>query len=400
MAWREDWLNEARVSVYPKILLALYIVLGIGWIALSTDFVDRSGKPLGYDFITFWAASDLALHGQAGDVFDPAKIFAAQQRAVAANQSVYLWHYPPVFLLFVLPLALVPYLVSCALFVGVTLAIYILYLRRLVDSRHTLWVLLAFPGVFVNLMHGQNGFMTAVLIAAGSLALERRPILAGILIGALCYKPHFGLLFPLVLLAGRHWIAFASAAVTAAAICGAATLVFGIEGWVGFFNNLALTRHVLEVGFLPWYKMPTLFAALRMLDASLPVAYAAQFLGAAAATVVTVHVWYRRLGTFELRVALLAVALLLISPYSFDYDLVILALPIGLVVADGLRRGWMPGVRTLLLAAYFSPLVLPGIAEKLSLQFMPFVLLALFAAIRWRIGMAPAARPVLAAARA
>src|SRR5262245_7303175 len=121
MAWREDWLNEARVSVYPKILLVLYVVMSIGWIALSTDFVDRSGKPLGYDFITFWAASDLALHGQAGDVFDPVKIFAAQQRAVAANQSVYLWHYPPVFLLFVLPLALLPYLVSCALFVGITL---------------------------------------------------------------------------------------------------------------------------------------------------------------------------------------------------------------------------------------------------------------------------------------
>lgn len=398
MAWREDWLDEARVSVYPKILIALYVVLSIGWIALSTDFVDRSGKPLGYDFITFWAASDLALHGHAGDVFDPVKIFAAQQRAIAANESVYLWHYPPVFLLFVLPLALVPYLVSCTLFVGTTLAIYIAYMKRLVDSRHTIWVLLAFPAVFVNLMHGQNGFMTATLIAAGCLALERRPILAGILIGALCYKPHFGLLFPLVLLAGRYWIAFASAAVTAAVICGAATLVFGIEGWVGFVDNLSLTRHVLEMGFLPWHKMPTLFASLRMLDFGLPAAYAAQFLGAAAATLITVHVWYRRLGTFELRAALLSVALLLISPYSFDYDLVILALPIALLVADGLRRGWMPGVRTVLITAYFMPLVLPGIAEKLSLQLMPFVLLALFATIRWRIGMAPQPQAVLAAA--
>lgn len=398
LTWREEWLTEKRVRVYPKILLALYLILGIAWIAMSRDHVDRSSKPLGYDFITFWAASDLALQGRAVDAYDPKKIFAAEQKAVPAGQSVYLWHYPPVFQLYVLPLALAPYLLSCALWIALTLALYILCFRRIVPERGALWVLLAFPAVFVNVMHGQNGFLTAVLIAGACLTLERRPVLAGILLGSLCYKPHFGLLFPLVLIAGRFWIPLLSAALTTALICGAATLVIGVESWAAFFENLPLTRHILEVGFLPWYKMPTVFAAVRMLGGGISFAYALQIAVAVAVAAITVHVWWRRLGTLELRSALLATALLILSPYAFDYDLVVLALPIALLAVDGMRRGWMPGMRTVLAVAWFAPLILPAIAEKTSLQLMPLVLLVLFASIRRRIGAAREPRAVLAVA--
>ena len=398
LAWREDWLTEDRIRIYPKILLVLYLVLGIGWVALSKDHVDRSAKPLGYDFITFWAASDLALEGRSIDAYNTLKIFAAEKKAVPAGKSIYLWHYPPVFQLYILPLALAPYLLSCALWIIGTLALYAAYFRKLLPERHALWLLLAFPAVFVNVMHGQNGFLTAVLIAAACMNLERRPILAGILIGALCYKPHFGILFPLVLLAGRYWIPLIAAAVSTLVICAAATLVFGPANWGAFVENLPLTRHILEVGFLPWYKMPTFFATARMLGAGISAAYALQFAVAVVAAAITVHVWWRRRGSLEMRNALLAVALLMISPYAFDYDLVILALPIGLMAVDGVRNGWMPGMRTVLVAAWFAPLVLPGIAEKLSLQLMPFVLLALFATIRRRIGTATEPRAILAPA--
>jgi len=386
MAWREEWLNESRVSAYSKILIVFYLAFGIAWIALSKDLVDLRGKPVGYDFITFWAASDLALEGRAVDAYDPVKILAVQQKAVPANTSVYLWHYPPVFHLVVLPLALLPYLLSCALFIAFTLALYVAYMRRVFPGGHTLLLLLAFPAAFVNVIHGQNGFLTAVLVAAACLNLERRPVLAGVLIGALCYKPHFGLLFPLVLIAGRHWVSFAAAALTTAILCAAATVVFGFESWVAFWQNLALTREVLEAGFLPWAKMPTVFAAIRMLGGSVTLAYVLQFAAAAAVTVMTVYAWYRGRGSFELRVALLTVALLLISPYGFDYDLVILALPIGLLAVDGMRNGWMPGVRTILVVVWFMPLVMPGIAERISLQFMPVVLLLLFALVWRRLG--------------
>jgi arabinofuranan 3-O-arabinosyltransferase len=45
--------------------------------------------------------------------------------------------------------------------------------------------------------------------------LERHPALAGICLGLLTYKPQFGLLFPIVLIADRRWLTIAVAALVA-----------------------------------------------------------------------------------------------------------------------------------------------------------------------------------------
>ena len=54
-------------------------------------------------------------------------------------------------------------------------------------------------------------------VGGGLLLLDRRPVLAGILFGALCYKPHFGMLIPVALAASGRWRAFGAAAASAAA---------------------------------------------------------------------------------------------------------------------------------------------------------------------------------------
>jgi hypothetical protein len=48
--------------------------------------------------------------------------------------------------------------------------------------RDTLIAALAFPAVFVNLTHGQNGFLTAGLFTGALLGLETHPWLAGMLL--------------------------------------------------------------------------------------------------------------------------------------------------------------------------------------------------------------------------
>lgn len=121
--WNEEWLNGARLRAYPYIFLALYVAFASGWFLLSTDLLDRSGKPLGYDFIAFWTASDLALQGRAIDAYDPEKIFAAAQAAVPGSRYLFAWHYPPVFHLAVLPLALLPYMLAYAVWALGTLAL-------------------------------------------------------------------------------------------------------------------------------------------------------------------------------------------------------------------------------------------------------------------------------------
>jgi hypothetical protein len=389
MAWNESWLSEARIAVYPKIAVAIYVALGAAWFLVSKDLLDPSEKPLGYDFIAFWSASELALAGRAVAAYDPEAIFATAQTAVPGIRHLFAWHYPPIFFLAVLPLALLPYLWAYFAWVAATLALYLGVLRRIVPGPHAVWLLLAFPAAFLNLMHGQNGFVTAALVAGACLSLAKRPLLAGLCIGCLCYKPQLGLLFPLVLLAGRHWAAFAAAAATTLALAAVATLAFGLGSWVAFWNNLPMQQAHLEAGRLFLHKMPTMFASVRLLGGGLTLAYALQAIVGITVAALTVHAWYRRVGTLELRGALLAVALLLLSPYAYDYDLVVLALPIALLAADGLRHGWMPGLRTLLVAVWLAPLLLPAVAEALKLQLMPALLIAFFAVIHRRLMSAP-----------
>jgi hypothetical protein len=47
------------------------------------------------------------------------------------------------------------------------------------------------PCGFVNVGHGQNGFLTAALLGGALHLIDRRPWIAGVLIGCLAYQPQF-----------------------------------------------------------------------------------------------------------------------------------------------------------------------------------------------------------------
>src|SRR5260370_28092721 len=66
-------------------------------------------------------------------------------------------------------------------------------------------LVLACPFTAWNFIAGQNGFLTGALLGGSLLCLERQPVLAGILIGCLSYKPQFGILLPVALIAARQW---------------------------------------------------------------------------------------------------------------------------------------------------------------------------------------------------
>src|SRR5204862_2503943 len=90
---------------------------------------------------------------------------------------------------------------------------------------------LACPFTAWNLLAGQNGFLTGALLGAGLLCLERRPILAGVFIGCLTYKPQFGILIPLALIGSREWQTLAAAAITAAVLAGISIAALGLGSW-------------------------------------------------------------------------------------------------------------------------------------------------------------------------
>jgi len=378
------WVHEARLTAYARIFLCLYAAATILWIAASPGLIDPAGKPIGTDFMDVWAAGKLALAGEPGAAYDYARHFAVQQQALpwppGAEIPYFGWHYPPLFLLIAAPLALLPYGLALAAWMVVTLPAYLVTIRALVPSRHWLLFALAFPGVFVNLGHGQNGFLTTGLLGGGLLLLEPRPLLAGIFFGLLAYKPQFGLLLPLVLLVGWHWRAFTAATVTTLAASALSYAILGAEAWRAFFASLRITRtFVLEQGPTGWEKIQSAFSAARMLGGSIDTAYAVQAVVALAAALTVLWIWRQPVAA-PLKGAALATATLMVTPYVLDYDLIILALPIGWLTAAGVRTGFLDWEKTLLLVAGLLPLISREIGT-LGVPIAPVVLSMLLAMI-------------------
>jgi hypothetical protein len=262
-----------------------------------------------------------------------------------------------------------------------------------------MWLLLAlaFPAVFVNLGHGHNGFLTAALLGFALVQLDRRPVLAGILFGLLAYKPQFGLMIPLVLIATGRWRTVFAAAATVALLVLAATLAFGTDTWRAFFAFAEYTRTiVLETGETGWHKIQSVFSWARMWGASVPLAYAVQ--GAVTLAIAAALVWlWRSPASFALKAAALCVATILATPYSLDYDLMVLAPAIAFLAVAGLARGFAPFEKSALAFLWIAPLIARGFAQATLIPLGVIAMLVMLVLVLHK-AKGPAPAPVPAAA--
>lgn len=374
-----SWLTPARIRGYALLVLAISLAGLIGLVATSQHLIDRNGKPIGTDFSNVYAAGVLTLSGKAPDAYDP-KLQHAAEIAVFEGRDVpfFGWHYPPFFLMIAALLALMPYALALLCWLAVSLPAFMIAVHAIVPRRETWLVTAAFPAVFVNVGHGQNAFFTAALLGGFLTLLNRRPVIAGILLGSLSYKPQFGLLIPLVLLVTGRWTTMLSATATVAVLIGASTLLFGVSVWHAFIESATFTRTiVLEAGGTGWEKIQSLFSAVRMWGGSIDAAYAAQ--GALALTLAASVVWlWRSQAAFELKAAALAIACLLATPYVLDYDMVVLGIAIAFLVRHGLARGFHPYEISLLALAWAAPFLTRSIAGLSGVPLGLMVMLALY----------------------
>jgi hypothetical protein len=239
----------------------------------------------------------------------------------------------------------------------------------------------AFPAVFVNIGHGHNGFLTAALLTGALVLLDGRPIVAGILFGLLAYKPQFGLMIPLVLVATGRWRTCAAAAATLVALVIITTVAFGIDVWRAALASTAFTREVvLEQGNIGWHKIQSVFSWVRMWGGGVPLAYVAQ--GTATALIAALLVWlWRSEAAYSLKAAALCIATIAATPYSLDYDLVVIAPAIAFVALHGLTRGFAPYEKTALALVWLMPLIARNVADTVMIPLGVIVLLILLALI-------------------
>ena len=369
-------INSNRIRVLSHVIVILYIAFYAFTVLNGTGLQDRNGKLIGTDFLCYYAVSDNLINGIYADNYDLGKIHQREIQIVSNPDQVLLaWRYPPLFFLFIYPLAIVPYLASLFFWLAITLAGYVHVIRKIAPRIFTATLVLAFPATLVNIANGQNGFLSALLIGQGLLLLDKNPRLAGIVLSLLLYKPHLGFLLFIALAAGRKWSALFSACISAS-VLGILTLaLFGNESWEAFFRSVPVATDTIERGILPWEKLLTVFAGARLVGLDIGNAYIVQAIATGISVIAVVWSWWKQVG--PLAYIVLICSIFLATPFGFQYDLAIMGLAIAWYVSVGKTKGWLPGERLVLFAAWAMPLFYIQVAEQTHIPVVPFVLLSL-----------------------
>jgi hypothetical protein len=352
-----EWLTRERVFGYCAILLAFEGVALIYFVVSASGLVDANVAS-GRDFVSFYAAGLLAQEGTPALAYDHTAHYAMEQAVLGANTTYNFFYYPPIFLILCSLLAKLPYAVALILFEAGTLLGYLWVGRKILATHKMSFVvvLLAFPAVFWNALLGQNALLTASLFGAGLMLLERRPILAGMILGAISYKPHLGLLLPIALISSRNWTAFVSATVSVITLVALSTLLFGWETWQAYLSAAAVSPAIYQSGAVDFWGLATPFGAAMLLGASPSLAYAIQGISSATAALWVGYVWHQRVS-LPLRAATLLAAIPLTVPIFQFYDLATMAFAMAWLVQAPRERGQMPLERMALASLYVACLL-------------------------------------------
>ncbi len=316
---------------------------------LGHGYRDINGKLIGTDFVHFYTMGQIARTGPARDLIDADAIYRRQLALVPESEGEhYLPNYPlQTYFLFV-PLSYFPYLVAWGIWGAIVFATYAFTLwlawRPWRDALRDRVMLIAggaaFPPLVYLVFHGQTTPIVITAFGAGAAALARgHKLLAGIAFGMLFFKPQFGLMLAIVVLACGESAMLTGAVIAAITQIAALVLALGttvvIESWQRM-ARFAFVHEVFEP--IPWqlHSLATLTHLLpRPLD--LPVWIAL----CAVVGWLTVRVWRRRDLPVDVRAGVLVLSSVLVSPHVLVYDLAVLAAPLlsvgGWLAADRVR---------------------------------------------------------------
>ncbi len=347
------WRLLAYGYTFPVFYAAFFLYLYCRGLWLAND----SGAPVYHDFTRFWVAGWQALHGETASLYDQAAFKEVHDSSAGFGRSPdSLLSYPPTFTLILVPLAMLPYVAAFLTWETATLICCIAVVYLIVRQQPAISLMLASPFAAWNFLIGQNGFLTGSLIGGSLLLLERRPVLAGVFIGCLTYKPQFGILLPVALMGARQWRAFVSATVTAVFLVAASAAAFGVGGWAAFPRALFAEGGETMFASSDWgFLLQTVYGLILVLHGGAALAWLAQGVAAAGVGIVVWLVWCSPVR-YALKAATLSTAGLIATPYAFAYDLAAIAVPVAFLASDQIRCGLLRGEQTTMIALFVASL--------------------------------------------
>ena len=340
----------AAALVYPFLGLDLIRALA------SPIWQVGDGTMLGRDFVNVYTAGHMVVGGPLRDIYDIQAYQAYQQSLFGGAVLGHNYSYSPVSFFYVWLFAPFPYLVALILWLVVTGGAFLLAARPwLRDARLPAWLALVLPASLMNIWAGHYGFFIGALWLAAWRLLERRPRLAGLLVGLMIVKPHLAVLMPIVLARRGAWTAFVFAALTSAGLVLASGLIFGWAYWAAYVGDTLFAQAAMigDTGQFFLRMMPT--AAPSLLLAGLPPWAAWSVQAAAALAAVAALLWFMPKEPGRAGLAT-ACATFLVLPYAFVYDMTAVSLAAALLLGRpgaALRPLW----RAVLMLAFLLPVM-------------------------------------------
>jgi alpha-1,2-mannosyltransferase len=325
----------------PPVVLAASLAISFYiWLILVTT-VPYPGKigldynTLGTDWMVFYGAIRSVLEGHAPLIYDGDR-FTGFLNATFGNWlskplDFRPWTYPPSFLVLLWPFAPLGFFGSYIAFQIVTAALLVKALRLAAAGATSTGVVIAMsllcPAAAINVIDGQCVFLVAALIVGGIGLLESRPVLGGLMLGLLTFKPQFCILVPLALISARQWRALLASALSALAMIGVSGLMFGWELWIRWFpliwaNLSSPNQQWIQSGRMWGHSV---YTCAVLLGAPERVASWIQLLAIAGAAASVIIAFRSRLTGIE-RIAVFLAATVLAAPHSGPYDAMLLVI--------------------------------------------------------------------------
>jgi Glycosyltransferase family 87 len=353
---------------------------------------DKATLVLGRDFLNLWMYGRSVLDIDPARFYDIATYNGELARLLGPGYPAQNWPNPPTALVVMAPFGLLTYFPALIAWFAIGICAFYLAGRREVSDARILAVVLVSPAALLCVISGQSSLLTTAALLAIFASLDKRPVVAGVLIGLLTVKPQLGVLFPFMLIASGRWRVFLWAAVTALALVAMSIALGGQDSWHDYVvKALPLQREVLgDAAGTAVPFQPTVFMNVRGLvgnrnGEAIQVAFAI-----AAVIAVAASFRYRSGSDIRLLQALFFACTVCTSPYLGAYDLLPLTFAaIGLVAEEKLdARGrrlaqlvfWTPALQLL-----FGNLQIPG-PGFIAPVFAAYLMLKLFAPIGSRAG--------------
>ncbi|MGE0056613.1 MAG: glycosyltransferase family 87 protein [Dehalococcoidia bacterium] len=370
------WVNRSRLTVYP---LVFFAGLTISWLVLvagGNGILDANGEPIGADFLTFYSASTPLRDQGARAVYDVDVLRTREAQIAKSDELQTEWRYPPAVLFLIKPLAWLPYGAALAVWTVAGGLAMLAAIRRISRDYLALVLIAASPAFYRSFSQGQNGFFTTALLGFGLTLLRTRPVAAGLILGLLTYKPQFAVLVLAALAINRDRSAFYGYLASAAAVALVALVVFGVGSYQQFFASVGTTADTLFQMHQDLRKVHSFSSTMLLLGVSATATQCLQLLMSLAIACTSLWVW-KQSRLDRVRFAALVLGTIGVSPYFFDYDLVILALPVLWLALDCMERGWQRGDLELLVLAWWAPFLATAVVLATSFMLTPVIVMLL-----------------------